>query len=335
MGQCWTPACAGVMGEHGLPARPTRGRARRPDYPATAGGVCAALIEGRRKGHNMTSTSDMNATLTTGTLPADAADGDDPWPRCVRCDYVLLGLSGNVCPECGWQIDWTQARLNAEQRRRGTPAFAERGCGRAAAAFKTVGMMLFRPLRFARALRHDEPLWPAALAAGSAFLFLVAWRAAVEGLSRRDLGPLAWYGFGIIACALFNTLLLGTICRDRRAPLNWPKRLRLFLLLSLYSTVFIAAWPFLGPPLISVGTANVLLPFSLHEFPIFARGSDEVPLGRSVMYYWWASVLFVFVCTRTTRIWARVLCLPLIWLSSVVAYYAGSLAYHWWPGNDW
>lgn len=34
-------------------------------------------------------------------------------PQCRECGYLLCGLEGSTrCPECGWQIDWAQARCH-------------------------------------------------------------------------------------------------------------------------------------------------------------------------------------------------------------------------------
>src|SRR5256885_211885 len=90
-------------------------------------------------------------------------------PTCIHCEYNLTGLTSGRCPECGWVVDWGLAR-DEEAERVGSPAY-----GRPAGAFiqsglRTTVMMLLRPIRFARVLRADEPVLPAAFVAVGAFL---------------------------------------------------------------------------------------------------------------------------------------------------------------------
>ena len=55
------------------------------------------------------------------------ADEQASAPFCIQCDYNLAGLTGDICPECGWQIDWALAALDEEGRRPGTPAHRAHG----------------------------------------------------------------------------------------------------------------------------------------------------------------------------------------------------------------
>lgn len=253
-------------------------------------------------------------------------------PYCIRCDYNLTGIESARCPECGWVIDWAAARLNVEQRRPGTPAHHAEGWRVVPAVLATVALMLFRPIQFARRLRYDESLWPAAGVALGACLLAAAPYAIMGGVSRDHVQWAAAYGCGIVACMLSNCLALATICRDRNRLLGWARRFRLLVLLSLYATCFVAVWPYIQPPLMSGQKVNFLFPIG--EFDSFPDTVNDLQLlGRTAMFYWWSTILLIFVCVRNDRSWPKLLCLPLVCASGIVAFYAGYHAYEqlpWW-----
>ncbi len=102
------------------------------------------------------------------------ADEQAATPFCIQCEYNLTGLTSDICPECGWRINWTLAALDEEGRRPGTPAHRARGWRRVDATVVTVLLMLFAPWRFARQLRHDESLMPALWTALVSFAIFLA-----------------------------------------------------------------------------------------------------------------------------------------------------------------
>ncbi len=230
-------------------------------------------------------------TLPTGP---DALAG---LPRCTHCDYIVVGLPDDLCPECGRAIDWGRAYDDDEQRRLGSPARNTNlgmGIARAAGA---VGMMLFRPITFARRLRWDEPIAPAVLIAAAACAIML------PEASRRGV---FWVVIaGTLACMLVNGLAFVTIGLGREAPLRWRQRLRLFALVSLYSTCFVTAWPLTDPPLVDGPSANFLWLFDDHGW------GEAGFLGRTLIFYWWWAILVVFASVRLRPRWRAAMFIPI------------------------
>ncbi len=269
-----------------------------------------------------------------GSVPINSENSVSETPYCFQCEYNLTGIKSGRCPECGWVIDWNVACANEELRRIGTPAHLAEGRRMIPAALASVGLMLFRPVTFARRLRYDEGLWLAALVAIGSCLVAAVWSLEMYGVTRSNIRWGASYATGILTCMLLNSLAMATLLRNSNPFLTWRKRLRVAVLLSLYATCFVALWPLLNPPLVNGSKTNFLFPCGkLESFP--GTVSDLQLLGRSALFYWWALILFAFVCVRTNRRWAKVVCLPLIWLACCAGFWAGYFVYDRFPFNGW
>lgn len=243
------------------------------------------------------------------------ADDELP-PTCLPCGYNLTGLGSARCPECGWVIDWRLARLSEEERRAGSPAYKAYGWRVLPAALRSVWLMLFHPVRLARCLRYDDPWRPAMLVAFLAYCAAILPEAIREPRTVfheyriRELS-------GAVSCMAVVVLALGLLSSTRHPILSLARRLRLFTILSLYGTCFVASWGLLGPPLVlEVWNDNhILSPLAnfVEDFEkLFSRPDF---LARTVLFYWWAAILWVFAFVRLHRWWARLLFLPTPWFA--------------------
>lgn len=242
-------------------------------------------------------------------------------PRCLQCGYILFGLTSRRCPECGWDIDWKLARASKEQRRPGTPAHRTTGWARLPATAATVLMMLFWPSRFARCLRWDEPLRPALWVA-----VIAGCIAAMPELDHIDgdcIDAAFFYATAITVCIACNSLGFTAISRSGPGRLTPAGRCRFFLLVSLYSTCFIAAWGWLGPPqLRNWSHATFLWPLddlaaNLNRLPV-----DGEFLARTAVYYWWILILWTVAAIRIRPRWAVLFFLPVPLVASFLGYFA-------------
>jgi len=255
-------------------------------------------------------------------------------PTCPCCEYNLTGLVSIRCPECGWVVDWDLAYSNEEQRRPGTPAYGARGRDCLWAVLAALGLMLFRPIAFARRFRYDEPWWAALMIASASCVLAVGPFLATGQIGTSDFRWGVTYASGMLACILTNSAVLATLCQDCSKTLIWPQRFRLLLEVSLYATCFVATWPYFGPPLTDGWRANFLFPVcTLDSFP--GPNCDLQLLGRTAFFFWWASILLIFVCVRTRGTWAKILCVPTIYGASSFAYWIGYLTYVRFPFPSW
>lgn len=249
---------------------------------------------------------------------------EGPAPLCLECDYNLTGLSSGRCPECGWAIDWELARADEESRRRGSPVHQADAAYLVPATAATVLLMLFRPIRFARRLRADESWLPAALVAVAALVMAFGPPLVLQWHRTGDwFESVLLYSTSISACILFNAVFFVVLSRGGPNRLTCRRRFRLFLLLSLYSSVFIAAWGlFDGPPIFEGwdGQSNFFFPF---DAPLLSRLSklttNPAYLGRTVIYYWWIGIILSFAAVRMRPRWAALLYLPVPVLASYTA----------------
>lgn len=252
--------------------------------------------------------------LTQPAVP-DALAG---LPRCTHCDYIVLGLPDDLCPECGRAIDWGRAYDDDEQRRRGSPARNTSFVINIVRSIPAVLLMLFRPITFARRLRWDEPIAPAFLIAAAAYAILS------PKICRAEFRAVI---AGTLACMLVNSLAFATIGLGREAPLRWHQRLRLFALVSLYSTCFVAAWPLTDPPLVNGPSAGFLW---LFDDPLekFARLITEAEFfGRTLIFYWWWAILVVFASVRLRARWRAAMFIPVPPIAAIAGYFVGAWTY--------
>lgn len=232
------------------------------------------------------------------------AEADEP--TCLNCGYDLTDLTSEACPECGWQIDWEVARAGEEQRRIGTPAHRARGWRRIDRTAWTVLVMLFAPWRFARQVRVDEAIWPSLVVAVLSFLSCMIY-------DPREPMVFVPYAMGVGAVIVCQSICFASLYR-RSSPKSprWPGRLRLWLIVSLYSTCFVTTWPVTEPPWVAgVTQTNFYWPFS--KGAVFGRGPE---VGVTVIFYWWWVILTVVLVIRNRPRWLGILGVPLVFLFS-------------------
>lgn len=246
------------------------------------------------------------------------AEADEP--TCLACGYDLTDLTSKACPECGWQIDWEVARAGEEQRRIGTPAHRARGWRRIDRTAWTVLVMLFAPWRFARQVRVDEAIWPSLIVAA---LSCLSWTI----FAFPEVIELIPYAMGAGAVIVCQSVCFASLYRrsSPRSP-RWPGRFRLWLIVSLYSTCFVAAWPVAGGPPFVAGLTqtNFYWPFSKGAGFLGSPG-----LGVTIIFYWWWAILTVVLVIRNRPRWLGILGVPLVFLFSWIGALVVAWAYNW------
>lgn len=245
------------------------------------------------------------------------AEADEP--TCLICGYNLTDLTSQACPECGWQIDWEVARSGEEQRRTGTPAHRARRWRKIDRTAWTLILMLFAPWRFARQVRADEAIWPSLVVA---VLSCLCWM--LSDFSKiNELIPYAMGVGAVIFCQsiCFASLYLSSTPRRPR----WLQRFRLWLMVSLYSTCFVAAWPVVGVPVVmGLTKTNFYWPF-WNRPPFW--GAPQ--LGVTIIFYWWWAILTVVLAIRSRPRWLGMFGVPLVFLFSWIGAQVTVWIYDW------
>ena len=180
--------------------------------------------------------------------------------------------------------------------------------------------MLFAPWRFARQVRVDEAIWPSLIVA---VLSCLSWTIN-DSSSLMEFVPLA---IGVGAVIVCQSVCFASLYRrpSPRSP-RWPGRFRLWLIVSLYSTCFVAAWPVAGQPpwVAGLTETNFYWPFSKGGGFVGSPG-----LGVTIIFYWWWAILTVVLVIRNRPRWLGILGVPLVFLFSWIGALVVAWAYNW------
>ncbi len=233
----------------------------------------------------------------------------DAAPQCMRCGYDLTGLKSDTCPECGWQIDWAKAQ-SVEVRRIGTPAHRAKPWRMVDQTLWTLVIMLLMPWRFARQLRADESIWPSAAVAFVSFAIMFLWGA------RHDPNDFPAIITSVdVGCAVLLLLQIGCFgllhFPARHERIAWYRRLKLWLIVSLYSSCFVASWPLIDEP------PMILPPLQSNVFwglNFWLEEHTAIKTSMTLIFYWWWAILATMLLVRTRPRWLAVLLIPMVFL---------------------
>jgi hypothetical protein len=238
----------------------------------------------------------LSAPVAGSPLQATCEPGATPF--CVTCGYNLSGLTSQRCPECGWQIDWDLAYADPDAHRPGTPAHRASGWHVIDLTLLTLLMMLVAPWRFARDLRADESIWPSILVAVVAFAIWFLPAIIGDSDPLRDVIP---FMAAIVAVVVLQVSVFSLAHLEHtRTRSAWRQRLRVWLIVSFYSSCFIAAWTVVELPIASFDEPNFYVPWSTGSYGTFTLSPN---IGTTIIFYWWWLILATVLVVRNRPRW--------------------------------
>ncbi len=217
-----------------------------------------------------------------------AAPVTDQRLHCLRCDYNLTGLTGDVCPECGGSINWAAVREAADESVQ--PDATE--WRRWRWYLKPVGFLVtaltaaLMPWRLARQLPDRPKLW-APLAFGALCYTWPAGYLVLFDPGDRQMFVL-WLGSAVVCLVVESVLLGGLFPVGRR-----KHSIRFWLAACSY-----ASWPL--PLEVMTESIPILLIGESSIWP-FPGGWVDPELSTSLIFYLWCVDLLVIAAVRSRR----------------------------------
>ncbi len=236
-------------------------------------------------------------------------------PRCLHCDYILLGLPGDRCPECGTRIDWEAVSCAAAP-----PLPIERAQGRRRwwGAVRTWLLIAFRPRAAARSISEETSTrWATVFALGCIVLG-IGGNAIAD-----DFNPASMVGWAV--AVWFHVECQSALFVLLEFPGQaWRRRWAMWRKVSMYTTAFVVLDLPRGPPMLDMLLTTANFPWPL-ESEMWQLGKwwppqqiDPAELLRGVAYYWWMIVLVTIVWVRLRRKWVLLwIVAALPWVSAV------------------
>ncbi len=229
--------------------------------------------------------------------------------KCPKCSYNLTGLTREICPECGSAFNLELMRDDPERHRLGSPVYRTRRLAIVSGTLKTILLMLFRPISFAQRLRLDESLFPPLavflLVVISVFLRLYGFSFAnTPSLFFARVAPrmAVWVAESSLLILVFAFVLAAVAKRGNSFLWTFLRRFRFWIIVGLYSTVFLPFWP-------RFCAGAWPLPWRKYttDWPFVHLHFSNNAYAASIVLLWWTTIICIVLWYRNRPRWLAII----------------------------